>query len=126
MALVKAQGGDERFVDDTDRFSPAKVVRTVVSPRGGFVKHIDARIVGETVVALGGGRAQKGDPIDHAVGVVVHHKVGDAVEQGGPLFTVHAAGVDAADQAVERVMQAHAFSHAKVEPLPLFYRTLRS
>lgn len=125
-ALVKAQGGDERFVDDTDRFSPAKVVRTVVSPRGGFVKHIDARIVGETVVALGGGRAQKGDPIDHAVGVVVHHKVGDAVEQGGPLFTVHAAGVDAADQAVERVMQAHAFSHAKVEPLPLFYRTLRS
>jgi thymidine phosphorylase len=39
---------------------------------------------------LGAGRPGKGARIDHAVGVVVHRKRGDAVEQGQPLATVHA------------------------------------
>ncbi|MER3459164.1 MAG: hypothetical protein C4309_11560, partial [Chloroflexota bacterium] len=46
--------------------------------------------VGMAAVVLGAGRARKGEPIDPAVGVIVHHKVGDAVRRGEPLFTVHA------------------------------------
>jgi pyrimidine-nucleoside phosphorylase len=86
---------------------------------------VDARRVGEAVVALGGGRAKKGDPIDYAVGVIVHHKVGDQVEMGQPLFTVHASQEGKMAQACQQVLEAHAWSDSPVEPLPLFYGLIR-
>lgn len=125
-ALVEAQGGDPSYVRDPGRFAQANYSLTVPSPRSGYVRQVHAGQVASAVVALGGGRAEKGDAIDHAVGVVVHRKVGERVEQGEPLFTVHAASREQRDMAVEQVLTAHAFSRTPVEPLPLFYRTLRS
>jgi pyrimidine-nucleoside phosphorylase len=125
QALVEAQGGDGRYVEEPDRLPRAGLVVTVPAPRSGYLSTIDAREVGETVVELGGGRAMKGDPIDHAVGVVVHHKVGDRVVKGEPLFSVHASDAAKRDVAVERVLQAHRISRTPVAPLPLFYRTIK-
>ena len=71
-------------------FERAKYVEVVNAPRSGFISQVHARIVGEASVALGAGRAKKGDPIDHAVGFVIHKKVGDKVEAGEPLFEIHA------------------------------------
>ncbi len=88
--LVQAQGGDVSYVDDPDKFPRAKFVEVVKAPRSGWLAHVDARSVGEASVSLGAGRAKKSDPVDHAVGFVIHHKVGDKVEKGEPLFTVHA------------------------------------
>lgn len=124
--LVQAQGGDVHVVDNPERLPRAALISPVESPRSGYMAAVDARMVGETVVALGGGRSRKDDPIDHAVGVVVHHKVGDAVEAGAPLFTVHANDPAQRDAAVERLLEAHRFSRKPVPPLPLFHRTLRS
>jgi pyrimidine-nucleoside phosphorylase len=42
-----------------------------------WVARIDARALGEVVVALGGGRARKEDAIDHRVGLRLHAGVGD-------------------------------------------------
>lgn len=124
--LVQAQGGDVHVVDAPERLPKAALTSAVEAPRTGYLAAVDAREVGETVVALGGGRARKGDPIDHGVGVEVHHKVGDAVEAGEPLFTVHASDPRQRDAAVERLLKAHRFSRKRVPPLPLFHRTLRS
>lgn len=125
QALVEAQGGDGRYVEEPDRLPRAALVVTVAAPRSGYLSTVHAREVGETVVELGGGRAMKGDPIDHAVGVVVHHKVGDRVVKGDPLFSVHASDAAKRDVAVERVLQAHRISGTPVAPLPLFYRTIK-
>jgi pyrimidine-nucleoside phosphorylase len=119
--LVQAQGGDVSFVDDPGKFPPAKFVRVVQAPRNGTLSQVQARIVGEASVALGAGRAKKGDPIDHAVGLVVHHKVGDRLEKGQPLFTVHANDQTRLDEACASVLAAHQFSDHPVPPLPLFY-----
>jgi pyrimidine-nucleoside phosphorylase len=124
-ALVQAQGGDVRYVDEPDRLPRARVVREAAAPRGGWVARVDAREVAEAVVALGGGRAKKGDPIDHSVGVVVTKKVGDGVEKGELLFTVHATTDEAAAAAQARVLAAHRISRSRVQRLPLFYRTIR-
>jgi pyrimidine-nucleoside phosphorylase len=70
---------------------------------------------------LGAGRVKKGDPIDHAVGVIAHRKVGDRVEAGQPLFTVHANDEEKLADAQERLLDAVAWSDTPVEPLPLFY-----
>jgi pyrimidine-nucleoside phosphorylase len=77
--------------------------------------------VGEAAVTLGAGRAKKSDPVDHAVGFVIHHKVGDKVEVGEALFTVHANDERKLADARESVLSAHRFSDQPVEKLPLFY-----
>ena len=119
--LVEAQGGDVSYVDDVSRFPRAKFIEVVESPRSGFVSQIHARSVGEAAVTLGAGRAKKSDPIDHAVGFVIHKKVGDQVEKGEPLFTVHANDESRLVEAREAVLAAHSFSEVEVAPLPLFY-----
>ncbi|MBI5946365.1 MAG: thymidine phosphorylase [Chloroflexi bacterium] len=119
--LVQAQGGDVSYVDDISKFERAKFVEVVNAPRSGFISQVHARIVGEAAVALGAGRAKKSDPIDHAVGFIIHKKVGDKVEAGQPLFEIHANDESKLDEARKAVLSAHKFSDEFVPPLPLFY-----
>lgn len=119
--LVEAQGGDASYVDDPARFPRTRFVEEVKAPRSGSVSQIHARSVGEAAVTLGAGRAKKSDPIDHAVGFVIHNKVGDRVEEGEVLFTVHANEESKLVEAREAVLAAHSFSDDEVTPLPLFY-----
>lgn len=124
-ALVEAQGGDVRYVDEPERLPQADLVVPLSAPRRGYLAEIHARIVGETARWLGAGREKKGDPIDHAVGVVVHRKVGNRVEAGQPVFTVHArAGVDL-DLVRRQLLDALTFSDEPVEPLPSFYGVIK-
>jgi pyrimidine-nucleoside phosphorylase len=119
--LVEVQGGDVSYVDDPSKFPRPAFVEEVQSPQDGYLAQIQARTVGEAAVALGAGRARKSDPIDHAVGFVIHHKVGDRVERGEPLFTIHANDREKLVEGRQAVLSAHAFSPEPVERLPLFY-----
>lgn len=119
--LVQAQGGDVSFVDDMSKFARAKFVEVVNAPRSGFISQVHARIVGEASVVLGAGRAKKADPIDHAVGFLIHKKVGDKVEAGEPIFEIHANQKAKLANARQTVLSAHGFSDEFVSPLPLFY-----
>ena len=119
--LVQAQGGDVSYVDDTSKFSRAEYIEEVKSPESGYLAQIQARIIGEAAVGLGAGRARKGDPIDHAVGIIVHHKVGDQVETGDPLFAIHANDREKLAEARESILSAHVFAREPVERLTLFY-----
>lgn len=119
--LVQAQGGDVSYVDDPSRFPKAEFVEVVMSPRNGYVAEVQARSVGEAAVTLGAGRAKKSDPIDHSVGFLIHHKVGDEVQAGEPLFTIHANDEAKLAEVREVVLAAHRFSDMPTEKLPLFY-----
>lgn len=119
--LVQAQGGDVSFVDDTSKFPRAQCVEVVESPQDGYLAQIHARTVGEASVTLGAGRAKKSDPVDHAVGFIIHHKVGDKVSKGEPLFTIHATDEAKLAEVRDLVLAAHEYSDSPVERLPLFY-----
>ncbi|GJQ35904.1 MAG: pyrimidine-nucleoside phosphorylase [Anaerolineaceae bacterium] len=119
--LVSAQGGDSSFVDDTSKFERAKFIEAVKAPRSGFVSQVNARTVGEASVALGAGRAKKGDPIDHAVGFLVFKKVGDSVWAGEVLCEIHANDGEKLKDAHEAILSAYRYSDESVPPLPLFY-----
>jgi pyrimidine-nucleoside phosphorylase len=119
--LVRAQGGDVSYVDDPDKLPKAKIVDVVESPDSGYLDQVQARIVGEAAVALGAGRAKKGDPVDHAVGFVLHHKIGDRVEKGEPLLTIHANQKRLLEEARKATLAAHRWRDEPVPPLPLFY-----
>ncbi len=119
--LVQAQGGDVSYVDDVSKFERAKFVEVVNAPRNGFISQVHARIVGEASVALGAGRAKKSDSVDHAVGFIIHKKVGDQVREGEPLFEIHSNDKAKLDEARKAVLSAYQFSDEFVPPLPLFY-----
>jgi pyrimidine-nucleoside phosphorylase len=119
--LVQAQGGDVAYVDDPDLFPQPAQIETVDSPRSGYIQGLNARLVGETAVLLGGGRAVKDAPIDHSVGIELFHKVGDYVETGAPLFKVYAASRESLQVARQDLLEAYSWSDDKVDPLPLFY-----
>jgi pyrimidine-nucleoside phosphorylase len=122
--LVAAQGGDVSAVDDPELLPRAPVVETVAASQMGFMKTIHAQEIGLTAMELGAGRATKGDAIDHAVGVVIHCKIGDRVARGDSLFTVHANSEVQRDEAVKRLVQAFSFSDEEVEPSPHLYQAL--
>jgi len=124
-ALVRAQGGDVSYIDQPEKLPSAPVIETIPAPRSGWLRAINAREVGETSVTLGAGRERKGEAIHHGVGIVIHHKVGDRVEEGQPLFTVYARSSAEASVAAERLLRAHAWSEQVCEPLPLFYDSIR-
>ena len=122
--LVEAQGGDLSQVDDPSLLPKACLVEEVLSPRAGYIEIMDARVIGLASVDLGAGRLEKGQPIDHAVGIMVHHKVGDRVKKGEPLFTIHANHQEKLEAARERLLQGVSWSEASVSPPPLIYRIL--
>jgi len=119
--LVTAQGGDVSYIDQPDKLPKADLLDQVLASSDGYLETVNARVVGETSVALGAGRAKKGDSIDLAVGIMVHQNVGDKVKKDQPLFTIHANEQPRLDAAKDRLMAATSITDEPVEALPLFY-----
>lgn len=119
--MVQAQGGRVETIDNPHRLPQAPYVQEVPAPRGGFLKQVHARRVGQVVMRLGAGRARKGDPVDPAVGVVTYVKVGQRVEAGQPLFAIHARRESDLNWARQELLDALQWSEEPVAPLPLFY-----
>jgi len=122
--LIEAQGGNIRYIDAPEQLPEAHIVEPVLASRDGYLARVQADEIGMAVVGLGGGREKKGDLIDHAVGLVMHSKVGDHVEAGQPLFTIHANDKAKRDEAVRRILASLTFSDEMVSPLPLFYQRI--
>ncbi len=99
--LVEGQEGDRRAVFDTSLLPQAPVQFEAVCDRTGYVKHICADEVGLVSMHLGGGRATKESVIDLSVGIILKKKVGDKVEAGESLGTIHAQSLEAAEKAAE-------------------------
>jgi len=122
--LVVAQGGDPAPIDDPMLLPQASLQHTVVAPRAGYIAALDAQEVGMATMRLGAGRAKKGEPIDHAVGIVLHRKIGHHVEKGEEILTVHARSEEAAQEAESRLLGAYLWSEEPVEPPPLIHRVI--
>ena len=122
---IEGQGGTRRVIDDYSILPRAPIVKQVLAPRDGFIAGIDAQEVGLTVVDLGGGREKKGAPIDYAVGVVLHRKVGARATRGEPLLTLHASNRDKFNAAEARLLSAYQFSDTPPAPPPLIHKVIR-
>lgn len=123
--LVDAQGGDVGQIDHPERLPTAPVIVDVPSPTTGRLATVNAREIGIAALELGAGRHKKGDPVDHAVGLVIHHKIGDLTQTGDVLFTIHARTEEAARQATLQVLAAHEWAEQVSKP-PLFYDVITS
>lgn len=87
--FLKAQGGDEAAVDDPAVLPQAPHQLELPAKTSGSVLNIVADDVGTAAMMLGAGRATKDSKIDLSVGIVLNKKVGDTVEEGESLLTIH-------------------------------------
>ncbi|MCL6522897.1 MAG: thymidine phosphorylase [Firmicutes bacterium] len=101
--MVEAQGGDPRVVDQPERLELAPVQAELAAPADGWLERLDARRVGEAVMALGAGRRHEGERVDHGVGAEVLAKVGERVEAGQPLLRLRARDREAAGEALRHI-----------------------
>jgi pyrimidine-nucleoside phosphorylase len=119
--LVQAQGGEVAFVDDPAKFPKARFIEIVQSSVSGYLSKAHARLIGEASVILGAGRAKKEDDVDHAVGIVVHHKVGDRIKKGEAVYTLHSNSQKLLDEVKQDLVDAFIIQNERIDPLPLFY-----
>jgi pyrimidine-nucleoside phosphorylase len=109
--MITAQGADlKAFNRKLALDSTAKVVVEVKSGKPGWVSKCDARIIGEVIRDLGGGRLMKESAINCDVGVDRLTKPGERVEKSGALCRVHAANGAQAGVAAPRLETAFVIS----------------
>lgn len=122
---VMAQGGDPQVVDHPLMMPRARLKVDLAAPRGGYISAINAMDVGLAAVALGAGRQKKGEPVDHAVGLVLKKKVAERVEAGQPLLTLYANDENRLKEAEAMLLEAYRWSDVPVVPPPLIRRVVR-
>lgn len=120
----RAQGVSPETIDldkilvREDGWNIAKLAKGVAHKGGwGFLKSIDAERVGEAVIKLGGGRAQKGQTINHRVGVTIISAVGHRVTSNAPVFTVHGDDEGLCEEVARDLQDAFVVTREPVEPV---------
>ena len=123
--LLAAQGADlEAFRRKLPLDHTAPVVLEVKSPRAGTVTRCDARVLGEVVRELGGGRLTKDTIINPDVGLDHLAKPGEPIAAGALLCRLHAADAAQAEAAAIRVQSAFEISDAPPFTVPLIHEVI--
>lgn len=117
--IVAAQGGRAE-----DVLSPLPMAehKVVVRAAGDGYLRISALALGRACAALGGGRAKEGDPVDHAVGILLKKRQGDLVRRGEALAEAYTRG--GAEEGIALAEGAFALSDQKIKDRPLVLATI--
>jgi pyrimidine-nucleoside phosphorylase len=123
--IIAAQGGDPSSVDDYGLLPQARMEKTVVAGRAGFVQAIDTEQVGRASMLVGAGRLRLDTRIDLSVGLRVEAKIGDRVETGSPLATLVFNDESLAEEAAGVIERAYTIGPDPPPPPGLIKAILR-
>ena len=119
--FVANQGGNPEVANDYTLLPKAKHIVEVKSDKTGFIDKIDAEAVGVSAMILGAGRETKEDKLDLSAGIILKRKVGDFVNEGDTLATMHFNREHKFEDAKIRFKNAYTISAEKVQPKKLIY-----
>jgi pyrimidine-nucleoside phosphorylase len=123
-ALIEAQGGDPRVVDDYALLGVSEQTAELAAPRSGWLTAFDNREIGNAACLLGAGREKVDDEVDHGVGITVLKKLGDAVEEGEPVFRLAWREAARRDACLARLEQTFTIAEENVPAPPLIKERL--
>ena len=122
--VIEAQGGDPRVCDDPSLLPHAAKRHEIRTETAGFLARCGCRAIGEASMLLGAGRDTVADAVDPGVGIVLAGKVGDGVERGGLLATLHYNDEARLARALARLTDAFAVSEMQPERPPLVLKVI--
>ena len=119
--MVKAQGGDETWIVNPEKFPQAEHSYTVTAKKSGYIVGVDTESYGVASLLLGAGRNTKEDVIDMVAGIYLCAKTGDYVKAGDPIAILYSSKQDRFSAAEERLLKATRMDKnpPKCEPLIL-------
>ena len=113
--FVAAQGGNPKAVYHVDLLPKADYTEEIYIGQKGYISAINCEEVGICSLLLGGGRETKESEIDLAVGIVLHKKIGDYVDESTPLATIHYNDKIKFEQAKARFIGAFSLEQSPVD-----------
>lgn len=113
--LIKNQGGDVSYIEDTSKFEKAKYIIPIKSEKIGYIKSMDNEKIGYISSSLGAGRLKKEDKINDKVGIIINKKIGDKVNVGDVLGFIHSDDIEVGNNAVKEMQNCYEFSDEYVE-----------
>ncbi|GEN45211.1 pyrimidine-nucleoside phosphorylase [Alkalibacillus haloalkaliphilus] len=122
--FLSSQNGDASVVDEPSKLPQAEHNIELPAKQSGYVSEIVADEIGNAAMLLGAGRQTKDSQIDLAVGVVLNKKVGDYVEEGESLLTIHSNQEDV-DSIKEKLYENITLTTESVQP-PQLIKTIIS
>lgn len=120
--MVEAQGGDVEVLESG--LPLASKVHEVCAGESGWLSGLDARLVGDAVKFLGGGRIRKEDRIDPGVAVQILQKKGDKIEKGQSVLRVFYGEEGRKDEAF-CLLEKSLTVGDRLEKVPLILETVR-
>ena len=122
--MVRAQGGNPTVLEDYTLLPTADTRTEITAPETGYVGAIDGEGLGIAILSLGAGRTRVGDPIDPTVGLTGIRRIGDPVEKGAPLCTLHHCGGGDLPKAEDRLRRSFRIVSDRVDPPELIREVL--
>ena len=110
IQMVEAQSGNASAklpVADSTMF---------LANQDGYVANIDTHAIGMSIIAMGGGRKQMSDTVDHSVGMKLLVKVADQVSKGQPVVELF---YNNPESVRSQILQAIQVTEEPVQQLPL-------
>ena len=120
--MISALGGPSDLLENPWRsMNKANHIVEVLSPCNGYIKAMQTRDIGFSVVGLGGGRISNDQKIDHSVGFDRILPIGTRVNRGDVLARVHASTLDNAQHASKQYINAISFIDEPIAEPQLIY-----
>lgn len=119
--FVRAQGGDDRYIYNTELFEKTAICEPLEAPVDGYISAIRADEVGMASLIMGGGRETKESVIDHSVGIIVDRKIGDKVKKGEAIAYLYCSDETKLEAAGKRLLEAYDFSSEPVAKNKIIY-----
>lgn len=119
--MIKAQGGNEKVIDNVDIFPKASIVYDVVAPKSGYLDKVNTEGYGFASLLLGAGRNTKEESIDYSAGILLIKKTGDYVEKGEVIAKFYTNDKEKIKNAEQKFLSSTYITDVKGEDRPLVF-----
>ncbi len=123
--MIFELGGSASFLTTYEQeLTTANIVKDICASQSGFITAMQTRDIGMAVVALGGGRLDHHQQVDHSVGFTDILPKGTQVIAGDIIARVHAKTEDDANNAIAQYLSAVNISATIIEIEPVIYQEI--
>lgn len=126
-AMIHELGGDETLLTlaGMDSLCAVKRLIPVCAKTGGYIIGMQAELIGRAAQVLGAGRATMADDIDPAVGLVMHKRVGDKIDEGEAICTLYVNDETNLEDAISTMYEAVCIGTKPDSVAPMVYGVIR-